>query len=188
VNGRIQRYTKSGLPVLFWNMKPRAYVRDEGLEEKFEGLVEACKGYSHNETYGLVVESRDETVRPAFTAALFKYLMALNERQGHWRTFSYIVDLLRSTKFHQQLWETFLDDVTKPARQIVAIEGMSAKRMALLEADELLRLTDMFQRFFQNGCLVIVSTPDNQDRFEKMLGEDLAQLMSDNLGTWGKLE
>ena len=179
---------RAALPKRYWNMRPRPYAREEGLESKFEGLVEACKGYAQDVTYGVVVESKEEGVRPAFTASLLKYLMALNEVQGHWRSFPFITGLIRSTKFNHGEWEEFIGLVTTPPHQIIAIEGMSAKIMATMDDEERLRLEDFFQRLFQNGCLVIVSTPDNQDRFEKMLGEDMSTLLSNNLGTWGKLE
>jgi len=187
MNGRYQRYKKAELPSRFWDLKPLVYVREEGLEDKFEGLVEACKGYAQDVTYGIVVESRDENIRPVFAAALLKYLTALNNKQGYWRTFIRLASFIRSTKFNQEGWEEFVDMVTRPPHQILVIEGMSAKSMVNMDEDERLRLFDFFQSLFYNSCLVIVSTPENQDRFEKSLGVDLSNLLSDNLGTWGKL-
>jgi|19_taG_2_1085344.scaffolds.fasta_scaffold12768_4 hypothetical protein len=185
--GREQRYQKAGLPNRYWKVRPLIYVREEGLETKFGGIVEACRGYDQDVTYGVVIESRKEGIRPAFGAAVLKYLMALNNVQGWWRSFTRLSGFIRSTKFDQPAWDTFVDWLCRPTGQILLIENMSAKTMANLDDEERIRLLDFFQQLFQNGCLVIITTTDNQDRFEKMLGEDLAALLSDNLGTWGKL-
>ena len=189
MSGRHQMYRLAGIPSVYWDVKPRAYVREEGLTSKFEGIVEACGRPGKGMNYGVVVESRDKSVRPAFTAAILKFLIALHKRPGNWRTFTYISSIIRSTKFDYNRFEdNLLAIMTHPPGQIVAIDGMSSKVMATVEEDEKVRMLDMFERLFQNGAILIISTSDNQDRFEKMLGEDLSQLLSDNLGTWGKLE
>ena len=126
-------------------------------------------------------------MRPEFTAALFKYMMAYCKTQGWWIPFSDLTHKLRSTKFSYDDWDGFLKEKLYPCSQVLAIENMNAKTMDKLDTEEMDRLLDFYQKAFQCKCLVIISTQNNQNLFEKVIGEDLAELLSTKLEVWGKI-